>query len=130
MRSVEPTTIEIEYCLDEAITGLRVGIYLMTTHGEHIFTSFDTDDQAQYEQHGSREPGRYISRCTIPADFLNEGRYVLGINASAFRVRRFFQDEHALAFSVDAAGAPGMQWLEQRLGPIRPRLDWDIQAHK
>jgi lipopolysaccharide transport system ATP-binding protein len=128
VRSVEATTIEIEYCLDEAITGLRVGVYLMTTHGEHIFTSFDTDDQVQYEQHGTREPGRYISRCTIPADFLNEGRYVLGVNASAFRVRRFFQDEHALAFSVDSAGAPGMQWLEQRLGPIRPRLDWDIEA--
>jgi len=66
----------------------------------------------------------------IPADFLNEGRYVLGINASAFRVRRYFQDEHALTFTVDAAGAPGMQWLEPRLGPIRPRLDWQIMERQ
>jgi lipopolysaccharide transport system ATP-binding protein len=103
-----------------------VGLYLMATHGEHIFTSFDTDDQKQYDRFGVREAGRYISRCEIPADFLNEGRYVLGINASAFRVKRYFQDEHALAFTVDAAGAPGMQWLESRLGPIRPRLKWQI----
>jgi lipopolysaccharide transport system ATP-binding protein len=126
VRSVEPVTVEVEYILQTPITGLRVGLYLMATHGEHIFTSFDTDDQRQYDQFGVRESGRYISRCEIPADFLNEGRYVLGLNASTFRVQRYFQDEHALAFTVDAAGAPGMQWLEPRLGPIRPRLKWQI----
>jgi lipopolysaccharide transport system ATP-binding protein len=126
IRSIEPATIEIEYSLETALTGLRVGIYLMSTHGEHIFTSFDTDDQSQYEEHGSRPAGRYVSRCTIPADFLNEGRYIIGVNASIFRVRRYFQDEYALAFTVDASGAPGMQWLEPRLGAVRPRLDWQI----
>ena len=30
--------------LDAPITGLRVGLYLMTTRGEQVFTSFDTDD--------------------------------------------------------------------------------------
>ena len=73
-------------------------------------------------------PGSYISRCTIPADFLNEGRFIVGLNASSFRVRRYFQDEQALTFTVDAAGAPGMQWPEPRMGPIRPRLDWKIEA--
>jgi lipopolysaccharide transport system ATP-binding protein len=29
---------------------------------------------------------------------------------------------------VDAAGAPGTQWLEPRMGPIRPRLEWQIAA--
>ena len=127
VRSVEPVTVEVEYILQAPITGLRVGLYLMATHGDHIFTSFDTDDQKQYDQFGVREAGRYISRCEIPADFLNEGRYVLGLNASTFRVQRYFQDEYALAFTVDAAGAPGMQWLEPRPGPIRPRLKWQIK---
>jgi lipopolysaccharide transport system ATP-binding protein len=58
---------------------------------------------------------------------LNEGQYVLGINASSYRVKRYFQDENALAFTVDGAGAPGMQWPERRLGPVRPRLDWVIE---
>lgn len=125
--SIEPTTIEIEYALDVPITGLRIGLYLMTTHGEHIFTSFDTDDAVQYERFGARPAGHFTSQCTIPADFLNEGRYVLGINASTFQVQRYFQDEHALAFNVDGTGAPGSQWAEQRLGPVRPRLDWKIK---
>jgi lipopolysaccharide transport system ATP-binding protein len=127
VRSVEPVTLEVEYQLDAPITGLRLGIYLMTTHGELIFTSFDTDDQEQFERFGVRPAGHYVSRCAVPGDFLNEGRYVLGINASTFRVRRYFQDEHALSFTVDGAGAPGMQWGEQRMGVVRPRLDWQIE---
>ena len=42
---------------------------------------------------------------SIPADYLNEGRYVLGVNASSYRVQRYFQDEQALIFTVDAGGA-------------------------
>ena len=128
VRSTDPVTIEVEYCLKMETTGLRVGIYLMSTRGEMIFTSFDTDQPEQYDRYPSRKPGRYVSRCVIPADFLNEGRYVLGMNASSFRVRRYFQDEHALTFTVDAAGAPGMQWPEPRSGAVRPRLNWEIKA--
>jgi lipopolysaccharide transport system ATP-binding protein len=127
-RSVEPLTIEVEYSLDAPITGLRVGVYLMTSRGEYVLTSFDTDAPAHFEEHSVRAAGRYTSRCQIPADFLNEGRYILGVNASAYRIKRFFMDEHALAFTVDGAGAPGMHWPEPRPGPIRPRLTWKIEA--
>ncbi|NPV57090.1 MAG: ABC transporter ATP-binding protein [Anaerolineae bacterium] len=126
IRSVEAAAIEVEYELTAALTGLRVGIYLMTTRGEYIFTSFDTDDPQAFERLSARAAGRYTSRCILPPDFLNEGRYLVGVNASSFRVKRYFQDEQALAFNVDAAGAPGMHWLEPRLGPVRPRLDWTI----
>ncbi len=128
LRSSEPITVEIEYHLDTAVTGLRVGIYLLTMRGEYVFTSFDIDDPQQFERWGSRPAGRYISRCVIPANLLNEGRYVLNVNASSFRIRRYFQDEHALAFNVDATGAPGKHWPEPRLGPIRPALDWKIES--
>jgi len=130
LRSVEPVTVEVEYQIASPITGLRVGIYLFTTRGEYIFTSFDTDDPEKYDRYSIRQPGHYVSRCVIPKDFLNEGRYVLGVNASSYRVKRYFQDEQALTLNVDAAGSPGMQWLEQRFGPIRPRLNWDIETLK
>jgi lipopolysaccharide transport system ATP-binding protein len=128
IRSTEPVYVTVEYVLDAPITGLRVGIYLLTMRGEYVLTSFDTDDPPLYERYGIRPAGHYLSRCIIPADFLNEGRYALGLNASAFRVKRYFQDEYALAFSVDASGAPGMHWAEQRFGPVRPRLSWQIEA--
>ncbi|MFN2144423.1 MAG: ABC transporter ATP-binding protein [Anaerolineales bacterium] len=127
VRSIEPLTVEMEYELDEDIQGLRVGIYLLTIRGDLVFTSFDTDSGPEYEKYGVRPKGRYISHCQIPADFFNEGQYVLGINASSYRVKRYFQDEHALTFSVDPMGAPGKQWPEVRMGTIRPRLNWKIE---
>jgi lipopolysaccharide transport system ATP-binding protein len=128
VRSTEAITIEVEYTLQSTITGLRVGIYLISSRGEYIFTSFDTDEPSLYERFSVRLAGQYTSRCTIPADYLNEGRFIIGINASSFRVRRYFQDEQALSFTVDPTGAPGMQWPEPRLGPSRPRLDWKIEV--
>jgi lipopolysaccharide transport system ATP-binding protein len=125
-RSTEPLTIEFTYRLDSPITGLRVGLYLQTARGEVVFTTFDTDEASKFETHRIRQNGRYVSRCEIPADFLNEGRYVLGVNASSYRVRRYFQEEQALTFSVDATGAPGSHWPEPRQGPVRPRLNWKI----
>ncbi len=128
IRSVEPCKVEFEYELQAPITGLRVGVYLLSTRGEYIFTSFDTDEDKRFEDLGVRPAGHYLSRCTIPADFLNEGRFVIGVNASSYRVRRYFQDEKALTFTVDAIGAPGMHWPEPRMGAVRPRLDWQIEV--
>jgi lipopolysaccharide transport system ATP-binding protein len=127
VRSTEPVSVEWEYQLEAPVTGLRVGMYLSTMRGEYVFTAFDTDDAKQFEQFGARQAGRYVSRCHIPADFFNEGRYSLGVNASSFGVRRYFMDENALSFSVDISGAPGTQWPEIRQGPVRPRLDWKIE---
>lgn len=128
VRSTEPLNIEMEYSLAAPLTGLRIGIYLSTARGEYVLTSFDTDDQHRFEKHGSRPAGHYLSRCTIPADFLNGGRYALGVNASSYRIRRYFMDEQALSFNVDTAGAPGMQWAEPRPGVLRPRLEWQIET--
>lgn len=130
LQSREPIKIEIDYQLDKPITGLRVGVYLSTIRGEVVFTSFDTDDPEQFKRYATRPAGHYRSLTKIPANWLNEGQYILGLNASAYRVRRFFQDERALAFNVDALGAPGMQWPEPRQGPLRPQLDWKIEKVK
>lgn len=128
IRSTEPVSIQVEYVLEAPISGLRVGLYLLTTRGEYVFTSFDTDHPDLYQQFGIRQAGHYTSECTIPANFFNEGRYILGLNASSFRVKRYFQDEQALSFSVDVTGAPGMQWPEPRSGTIRPDLNWKINT--
>ncbi|MEX1248219.1 MAG: ABC transporter ATP-binding protein [Anaerolineales bacterium] len=127
VQSRQPLEIEIEYEVEKPIQGLRVGMYLQTIRGEVLFTSFDTDAPQQYDKFATRPAGHYVSRAQIPANTLNEGQYVLGLNASSFRVRRYFQEERALAFVVDAMGAPGMQWPEPRQGLMRPLLDWRIE---
>ena len=122
----EPFSVEFEYELEQDIQGLRVGVYLFTGRGEPVFTSFDTDNPEAYAELAVRRAGRYRSRCRIPGDLLNEGRFVLGVNASVFRMRSYFTEEHALSFTVDGTGAPGSQWAESRRGPLRPALAWKI----
>ena len=124
--TAEAFDVEFEYELRESITGLRVGIYLSTSKGERLLTSFDTDDLENFRAMESRPVGRYISRCQIPANWLNEGRFMLGVNASSFGVRSYFTDEFALSFSTDGTGAPGSQWPEMRRGSLRPALEWEI----
>jgi len=124
--SSEDFSVEFEYELQEELTGLRVGMYLATSRGEAVFTSFDTDNPATYERLTERRKGHYLSRCRIPRDLLNGGVFVLGVNASSFRIRSYFTDEHALTFTVDPTGAPGSQWAEPRRGPVRPALNWEI----
>jgi len=130
VRSTEPFFIEAEYYVQKPIKGLRVGIYLITSHGEFVFTSFDTDDPEKFELHAVRKAGLYHSRVNIPANILNGGRYILGINASSYRIKTYFHDEQALTFNVDLSGAPGTQWPESRLGSIRPVLEWEIKKIK
>ena len=127
IRSTEPFQVEFEYKLDEDIKGLRIGFYVISTRGEFVFTSFDVDDPEKFEKYSIRKAGKYVSRCTIPADFLNESRFVIGVNASMFKIKTFFHDEQALVFNVNGTGAPGTQWPEHRAGLIRPRLDWEIE---
>ena len=130
VRSTEPFFIEVEYLVRKPIKGLRVGIYLITSHGEFVFTSFDTDDHTKFESYAVRQAGLFTSRVEIPANILNGGRYVLGVNASSYRIKTYFHEEQALAFTVDPSGSPGTQWPESRLGPIRPALEWKIKKKK
>ncbi|MCD6576487.1 MAG: ABC transporter ATP-binding protein [Anaerolineaceae bacterium] len=130
IRSTEPFFIELEYHVQKPIKGLRVGVYLTTSHGEFVFTSFDTDDPGEFEKFSVRKSGLYRSRVCVPANLLNGGRYILGINASAYRIKTYFHDEQVLAFNVDPSGAPGTQWPESRLGSIRPALEWEIKKIK
>ncbi len=127
-RSTEDFYIEFEYNLAKAVKGLRVGIYLITARGEFVFTSFDTDEEDAFIAYDQRSAGSYISRVKIPANLLNSGRFVAGVNASSYRIKTYFHDEQALAFNVDASGAPGTHWPEPRMGPIRPALKWEIKT--
>jgi lipopolysaccharide transport system ATP-binding protein len=126
VESNSPFIVEFEYELAQPITGLRVGIYLSTSRGEPVFTSFDTDDPDAFERYAARPAARYVSRCVIPPSLLNQGRFVLGVNASSFRIRSYFTEEHALTFTIEGTDAPGSHWPEPRSGPIRPALEWKI----
>jgi len=128
VRSVEGFFVEVEYRLTAVTSGLRVGVRLQSIHGELILLSFDMDDPGLFESNSLRRPGHYLTRCEIPGDLLNEGRFVMGLSANAHRMKPFVEEEHVLTFTVDGAGAPGGQWAEHRAGLLRPRLKWQMET--
>ena len=128
VRSIESFFVEVEYRLTTATSGLRVGVRLQSIHGELILLSFDMDDLGLFESSSLRRPAHYLTRCEIPGDLLNEGRFVIGLSASAYRMKSYVEEEHVLTFAIDGAGAPGGQWAEHRAGLLRPRLKWQIEA--
>lgn len=127
LSSTEPFWIEIEYGLSDSVRDLRVGITISTGDGSLLFGAFDADNPAQYIE--KRSPGRYISRCCIQGNWLNAGRFILGINAGIFHTGRLFQEEHVLTFDMIKTGGAGSQWGETPgREPLRPLLDWRVEC--
>ena len=127
VRSSQAFSIEITYQVREAVSDLRVGIFLYTFFGDLLFMSFDIDDRTRHKHHPVREPGHYVSRCHIPANVLNKGVFMVGVSASVAKVRRFFFDQNSVHFTVNETGGVATQWSEDRGGFFRPALEWDIE---
>ena len=119
--------VEFQYRLLRKISNLRVGIVLKTFNGTTVFLSWDRD-RLNGEDLYDREMGEYLARCKIPANLLNEHRYILGIISGIKGAKRLFRDYDVLSFSVDTTDGVGSHWGDSRKGVIRPDLQWSTQT--
>jgi len=126
VRASQSFWIEIGYQITEPMRNLGVQIKLYTTQGDLLFISSDVDDLANHERHHERGSGLYVSRCRIPGHLLNKGTYQVGISVSVPYVQNYFQDEHAVRFTVDETDSAGNQWAANRNGFFRPALEWEV----
>ena len=80
------------------------------------------------------DTGEYLAECHIPANFLNEGSYFIGLAISSFEsgVRVHFFEQNILSFNIkdDLQRTLGRQhgYVGRIPGVIRPQLRWNIQA--
>jgi len=118
----EPFSIEIEYKVLKAFKGGRLAARIYTSEGVPVFTSGDCDRKDTCW--GTREPGRYIAHCQIPAHFLNRGSYTITLLGDIPNKKQLFQENYVLNFNVvETAGAGGI-YSAGRQGLVRPILDW------
>lgn len=68
--------------------------------------------------------GRYKSICTLPANFLNEGTYLINaaIMKSARETEVFVRE--ALQFTAQDTGGMRKEYTGHWIGVVRPRLEW------
>jgi lipopolysaccharide transport system ATP-binding protein len=117
-----PCQFEIEYEIQRALTDARVCLSLVSSDGTVVFHSADIHDSV-----GSspvRHPGLYVSRCQLPGNFLNYGRYFLTVSADIPFVEVLFYEAHVVTFYVHRTGGPTAKYPEPWPGVICPILSW------
>jgi lipopolysaccharide transport system ATP-binding protein len=119
-----PFTIEIEYEVLQRVTTLRIGISLIAQDSTVVLSSTDLDD---CEDEFERLPGRYVNRCTVSGQFLNEGHYFVSLGADFPMSRVHFYADRVLSFQVEQTGGVGGHIPDRRPGVLRLRLPWEIE---
>ena len=118
-KTTEPVNIEYEYEVLEAVSNLHVGISLSTSKGEIFCVAWD-ESGGNTDLHYKRKAGRYISRCTFPADVFANVGLMVGVYSGVHGAEKTFRDPEVLNIYFDAASSLG----EFGRTLIRPRLDW------
>jgi lipopolysaccharide transport system ATP-binding protein len=123
-----PFTIALDYELLEEVPYLLIQVTLRTVDGIDVMTVQDRDDPALEDRLRIRPPGRHRAACTVPGELLNEGRFVVSVNATTRpKTRHFFTDEHAASFNVFRVGGAGSHIDAPVASLLRPRLAWEIE---
>ena len=79
------------------------------------------------------EPGDYVAMCQIPANFLNDGAYFVGLALTSFGESGYvvsFFEQSAMSFNVrDPMDADGNRYGYGGImpGAVRPVFDWTIE---
>ena len=123
-RPDEAITVSIEYDQKMRMPEVRFVLYMLTAGGEIAFAT--TDHGVRGPSH--TVPGRYRTRCVIPANLLNRTTYVLQLNVSIPRQQWILKQFDLGNFAVDGVGNERTQVSETRWpGVLCPRIDWHVQ---
>ena len=121
----KPLWVEMTFeVLVDDIPEITPNFHFYNAGGECAFIVHDS-------QSNKIKRGRYISRCLIPGNFLNEGAYFVGLAISSFQsgVEVHFYEKSCLSFNVvdrltDIITRPGHGMPIP--GAVRPNLDWEL----
>jgi lipopolysaccharide transport system ATP-binding protein len=120
-----PFVIETEYEISSKLSSCRIGFIVSTVDGTIIFAAYDADS---INFAGTREPGKFRLKCTIPGYLLNPNRFTLSINAGIRGIKNLAYLENVLVFDVEDTVDIRAKDLDRHKGVIRPRLEWE-QIH-
>lgn len=118
----KPIKIEVTYKVNCQLQGFRLRLGIVNAQGETAFVSTD-----QNVRNPRIEPGVYRSICTIPANLLNVGRYIVRIGAGIPGVKKMLSFKDYVGFNTSEAGNQGSIFPEIWPGVVCPKLDWVIE---
>jgi lipopolysaccharide transport system ATP-binding protein len=115
----DPFGIEITYELYVRMRNVHHGYGLLDGQGNLLWNSRDGDDVPEVGL--VREPGRYVSRCTVPGRLLRPGKYYLWVSSHIPWVRVIARHDNILSFEVSEVGC---EFSLLRQGIMTPVFKW------
>jgi lipopolysaccharide transport system ATP-binding protein len=123
-----PLAIEVEYSNLQTRLRPSVVIQLVNEDGTCLFAGSDFNNAGWWN--APRERGRVKARCTIPGNFLAEGRiFVLAALWSYSPDVAHFIERDVISFQVvDQSTGDGVRgpWHGAWPGVVRPMLEWNV----
>jgi lipopolysaccharide transport system ATP-binding protein len=125
-----PVQIEVEYSHLPSDSALRpsVNLHISNEDGTLLFITGDATNLRWRST--PRAPGVVRAVCTIPGNFLAEGRhYVLAAVSTYNPTRVHVLERDAVSFQVvDRSEGDGVraEYANEYPGAVRPMLDWDV----
>lgn len=125
-----PVVIEMEYQVTEGGFNLMPTVSLSNHEGVLLCVLLDQDSDWQKKK---RPVGRYISRVTVPGNFLCEGQIYVNMIMWTIEPSRHmeFNEREVLTFQVldsfEGGSARG-EWRDDLPSAIRPIFDWNTEV--
>ncbi len=121
-------TIQIQYWNLIPEQQLYAALSLRDSNGTFVLMTSNVRSVSLTDDpwYGTPQPeGLYQSACTIPGNFLNDGRYQVSVIVGRVPGRPIIVEESVVAFDVHDTGAMNAEYFGNWSGPvIRPRLPW------
>ncbi|MFQ4137688.1 ABC transporter ATP-binding protein [Nodosilinea sp. PGN35] len=124
--SSQSIDVEITYKIFNSLRGMRLILQILTSEGVVAFTS--TDHNSRVNE--TIQAGLYTSICTIPANLLNAGMYLVKVGAGIPGVRVLLQGKEFLELTVESSNQHGSHFHERWPGVLAPKLQWQIFSVK
>jgi hypothetical protein len=121
----QPFQIEVEYDINQPVSGAHAICFLYTSDGINVFGSGDAD--CAPERLSRREKGRYRGRFSIPACLLGEDWYFITMSLSVPFVHTYDRREAILGFEIYDSKSTGRELEHKRRpGILGIDLPWSV----
>jgi len=122
-----PVQVEIRYRVLEGGEAYYTGLWLRDRTGVAVLASTSSPSMSLADDGWTGRPrpaGLYRSVCTLPANFLNEGRYSVTPIVGHPPASAIAMERDAVSFDVLDTGPMRGEYFGQWIGVVRPRLAW------
>ncbi|MBQ6275433.1 MAG: ABC transporter ATP-binding protein [Bacteroidales bacterium] len=120
MRVDQNVELVVRYRLTEFFKSFHLTFHFKNEQGYKIFSTSGAGRCVPFEH----KEGEYIQVCTIPANYLNWGSYMVDMFLVRDKSRAFYVDYDAVSFTLSNRQAALGSWMGREPGDVTPKFDY------